>query len=303
MKKSVIVLAALLSALLVFAGCTTGEQNGTTAPAATRTPATAATTATAATQAASEEPVVISLAGSTSVQPLAEKLGEAYMALHENVTVTVEGGGSSVGVKTVGQGGCDIGTASRNVKDSEKETYSGIVQTTLCWDGIAIVVHPGNSVTELTKEQIYDILTGEITNWSEVGGADRDITVYTREASSGTRDALVSLLELEDADKNVLITENAIECNSNGVMKTNVAGNENAIGYVSLGVLDETIRALVVDGVEASSENVLNGTYALYRPFNFVTMGEPEGAVKDFIDFALSEDGQALCAHSYIPLS
>jgi phosphate transport system substrate-binding protein len=293
MKKSIIMLAALLSVLLVFAGCTTGGQSG-----ATKTPTTAA-----ATQAASEKPVEISLVGSTSVQPLAEKLGEAYMALHKNVTVTVEGGGSSVGVKTVGEGGCDIGTASRDIKESEKETYSGIVQTTICWDGIAIVVHPANTVKGLTKEQICAILTGEITNWSEVGGTNKDITVYTREASSGTRDALVSLLKLEDANKNVLITDNAIECNSNGVMKTNVAGNEGAIGYVSLGVLDETIQALTVDGVEASPENVLNGTYCLYRPFNFVTMGEPEGAVKDFIEFALSKDGQDLCAENYIPLS
>lgn len=277
MKKAAYLLASLLSAMVILAGCGTPGQN--------------------AGENGSGE---ISLVGSTSVQPLAEMLAEAYMAKNEGIMVTVQGGGSSVGVKTVSEGGCDIGMTSRALKDEEKSR--GIVEATICYDGIAVVLHPSNSITDLSIEQIYSILTGAVVNWSQVGGPDRDITVYTREASSGTREALVSLLHLEDENKNVLITENAIECNGNGVMKTNVAGNEGAIGYVSLGSLDETLKAVTVGGVQASVGNVHNQTYPLYRPFNLATLGEPEGLARDFIDFALGEEGQAIAAEKWIPL-
>lgn len=305
MKKTIILLTIVLSAMLALVGCQTADSTATATPQVTKTPTAAATTG--ATAAATEEataapePVTISLVGSTSVQPLAEMLAEAYMAKYDYVTVTVQGGGSSVGVKTVGEGSCDIGNASRAVKDSELETYEGMNPIIVCYDGIAVAMHPSNTVEDLTEEQIAAIFKGEITNWSEVGGADMDITVYTREAASGTRGAFVELLELEDGD-NVLITDMAIECNGNGVMKTNIAGNEGAIGYVSLGSLDDTLKAVKVGGVEASVDNVKNGSYPLFRPFNMITMGEPEGAVKDFLDFVLGEEGQAIAAEKWIPV-
>ena len=238
----------------------------------------------------SVEAVNITLAGSTTVQPLAEKFAEAYMAEHSNVTIDVQGGGSSVGVKAAGQKTADIGMASREVKDSEMTEFSGINVFVIARDGIAIVANPGINVESLTIEQIRDIFGGTITNWNEVGGDDASIIVVSREEGSGTRSAFEEMVLGED----VLMTETAILQPSNGSIRTTVSTTPNAIGYLSFGYLGDTVKAINVEGVAPTEENASNGTYPVVRPLNMITFGEPTGELKAFVDFMLSEAGQAL---------
>ncbi len=244
----------------------------------------------------------IELIGSTSVQPLAETLAEEFMALNPDVTINVQGGGSSVGVQSALDKLCDIGDASRNLKDSEKG--QGLIENVIALDGIAVVVHPNNPVSDLTVEQVRQIYMGEITNWKEVGGDDKEIIVFNREAASGTRGAFIELAELEekqdDGSKKLLITEKALEANSNGALKTSVSTKEDAIGYVSLGSIDESIKAVSIDGVQATAQNVIDGAYTLYRPFLMLTNGEPSEVTQAFLDFIMSADGQAIVADKYI---
>jgi len=238
----------------------------------------------------SGESINLTLAGSTTVQPLAEKFAEAYMAEHSNVTIDVQGGGSSVGVKAAGQKTADIGMASREVKDSEMTEFSGINVFVIARDGIAIVANPGINVESLTIEQIRDIFGGTITNWNEVGGDDASIIVVSREEGSGTRSAFEEMVLGED----VLMTETAILQPSNGSIRTTVSTTPNAIGYLSFGYLDDTVKAINVEGVAPTEENASNGTYPVVRPLNMITFGEPTGELKAFVDFMLSEAGQAL---------
>jgi len=242
----------------------------------------------------------VTLIGSTSVQPLAEDLSIAFMDMYPDVQVDVQGGGSSVGIQSVMDGLCDIGDASRNLKEEEKG--KGLVEHVVALDGIAVVVHPSNTAADLTVEQVKQIYEGDITNWKDAGGADAEIIVLTREAASGTRGAFIELVGLEEeveGEDVVTITEEALESNSNGALKTNVSTKENAIGYVSLGSIDDTVKALKVDGVDATAENVKNGTYGLFRPFLMLTNGEPQGVVKIFLDYVLG-DGQAIVSENYI---
>jgi phosphate transport system substrate-binding protein len=238
----------------------------------------------------SGESINLTLAGSTTVQPLAEKFAEAYMAEHSNVTIDVQGGGSSVGVKAAGQKTADIGMASREVKDSEMTEFSGINVFVIARDGIAIVANPGINVESLTIEQIRDIFGGTITNWNEVGGDDASIIVVSREEGSGTRSAFEEMVLGED----VLMTETAILQPSNGSIRTTVSTTPNAIGYLSFGYLGDTVKAINVEGVAPTEENASNGTYPVVRPLNMITFGEPTGELKAFVDFMLSEAGQAL---------
>lgn len=232
----------------------------------------------------------ITLAGSTTVQPLAEKFAEAYMAEHAGVRIDVQGGGSSVGVKAAGEKTANIGMASREVKDSEMTEFPGIKVFVIARDGIALVAHDDVKVEDLTIEQIKGIFGGTITNWKEVGGDDANIIVVSREEGSGTRAAFEEMVLGED----VLMTDTAILQPSNGSIRTTVSTTPNAIGYLSFGYLDDTVKAVKVEGVAPTEPNAADGSYPIVRPLNMITFGEPTGEVKSFVDFMLSEAGQAI---------
>ncbi len=229
----------------------------------------------------------IIVAGSTSVQPVSELLAEAFMAKHKQVNVVVQGGGSSAGIRSAVDGVADIGSSSRNLK--EKEKGQGLEVFVIAKDGIAVIVHPSNEVAELTLEQIKGIFAGEITNWKDVGGADEKIMAVTREEGSGTRGAFEDIV-MDDT----LISDGAIVQPSTGAVSTTVAGDPKAIGYISLAALSAEVKAVQVEGVDATAENILADTYKIARPFIYVTMGEPTGLAKEFIDFVLSSEGQAV---------
>lgn len=233
----------------------------------------------------------VSLAGSTTVQPVAEKLAEAFKAANPSVQIDVQGGGSSVGVKSAGQGTVDIGMASREVKDSEIDEYPNLVIHTIARDGIAIAVHPGVEVDGLTVDQVRDIFSGAVANWSEAGGADKAIVVVSREEGSGTRGAFEELVMGKDGP---VIVDTAILQPSNGAVKTTVSTTEDAIGFLSFGYLDGSVKALAIDGVEATVDNAKSGAYPVVRPLNMLTDGEPEGVVEAFLDFVMSAEGQAV---------
>lgn len=230
----------------------------------------------------------ISIAGSTTVQPLSEALRYEFTKDHD-VTITIAGGGSSVGVTSCNNGTVDIGAASRALKDSEPD----LVVHTLAWDGIAIVTHTSNSVDGLTLAEVRQIFVGDITNWNEIGGADHAIEVIAREEGSGTRAAFEELvLDDDDDTTDDSITVGALLFNSNGALKTAVADAEWGIGFLSFGYLDSDVKALDIDGIAATVANAKNDTYPVVRPLNYLTKEEPEGIVKEYIDFCLSSDGQ-----------
>jgi len=224
-------------------------------------------------------------AGSSTVQPLAERFADAFMEVNPNVNIVIQGGGSSVGVKSVADGTVDIGAASRELKPGEPE----LVKHLLARDGIAIAVHPSNTVSGLSKEQVRDIFAGVITNWSEVGGSSGDITVVAREEGSGTRAAFEEMVMDED-----LITNMAILQPSNGAIRTTVSSTPLAIGFLSFGYLDSLIKSLAIDGVEGNTENARDGSYPIVRPLYFLTKEQPSGLVKEFIDFCLGQEGQSI---------
>jgi len=239
-------------------------------------------------QKAPEKSGTVTLTGSTSVQPLADMLGQSYEDANPGVKINIAGGGSGVGIKAADDGTTDIGTSSRELKEEEKHLH----ETVIAKDGIAIVVHPSNPVTGLTIEQVKKIYTGEYTNWQEVGGADAEIVVIGREASSGTRGAFEELVLGKDAQ----MIEAALIQPSTGAVKTTVAGDEKAIGYISAGSISSDVKAMAIEGIECTNANIKSGTYKISRPFLFVTKAAPEGLVKDFIDFVLSEAGQDIVA-------
>jgi phosphate transport system substrate-binding protein len=223
--------------------------------------------------------------GSTTVQPVAEMLAAAFMADNPGVKIIIQGGGSSTGVSKTADGTFDIGAASRELKSSEP----ALVTHLLARDGIAIITNTGNSVSGLTKDQVMQIYAGTITNWNEVGGPDEDIIVISREEGSGTRDAFQELVMGEE-----LITSSAILQPSNGTIKTATSSTPYSIGYLSFGYIDSAVKALAVDGVAGTVDNVLNGTYPISRPLYFLTLEQPTGAVADFIDFCLGAEGQSI---------
>ena len=229
----------------------------------------------------------VTMAGSTSMEKLANALAESFMAKNPGVTVNAEFTGSSAGVESVTAGSVDIGNSSRALKDSEKE--AGVVENIVAIDGIAVVVDTANTVSGLTKQQLTDIYTGAVKNWSEVGGEDSVIIVVGREAGSGTRGAFEEILEVEDA------CVYANELDSTGAVMAKVASTPGAIGYVSLDVIDESVTAVALDEVEPTVENIKSGSYFLSRPFVMATKGEIEQqseAVQAWFDYIASEEGK-----------
>lgn len=228
------------------------------------------------------------IAGSTSVQPYAEVLAEEFMIINSGTEIDIQGGGSSAGITAAQTQSADIGMSSRSLKDEEQ----GLWNIEIARDGLVLIVNPENSIQDLTLDEILDIYSGSITHWDQVGGSSSKINLITREEGSGTRSAFVELL-MGEAE----ITPKAIVQDSNGSVLQLVAGDPNAIGYISLGLVNENVKALNLDGIEATAENIMNDTYMLSRPFLFVTNGEPTGLAKNFIDFTLSAEGQKLLSH------
>ncbi|MBQ2451165.1 MAG: phosphate ABC transporter substrate-binding protein [Lachnospiraceae bacterium] len=229
----------------------------------------------------------ITMAGSTSMEKLANAVAESFMAKYPNVTVTPEFTGSSAGIEAVLAGTVNIGNASRALKDSEKE--SGAVENIVAIDGIAVVTDASNAVADLTKEQLIGIYTGQTTNWSELGGEDTAIVVVGREAGSGTRGAFEELLEIEDQ------CTYANELDSTGAVMAKVASTPGAIGYVSLDVVDDTVKTFALEGVEATAENIKAGNYFLSRPFVMATKGEiaeQDATVQALFNYLASEEGK-----------
>ncbi|MCM1276562.1 MAG: phosphate ABC transporter substrate-binding protein [Lachnospiraceae bacterium] len=221
--------------------------------------------------------------GSTSMEKVIGILGEAFEAENSGVTFTYNPTGSGSGIQAVSEGRCDIGLSSRNLKDEEKS--NGLVETVLAYDGIAIIVNTENTVLDLSLENIAKIYTGEITNWKDVGGSDTEIVLIGREAGSGTRDGFESITKTEGNCKY------RQELTSTGAVITAVSGNPNAIGYASLASVNDSVKAVNVDGVAPAEATVKDGTYKVQRPFVFVTKSGTElsETAKAFYDFALSD--------------
>ena len=271
MKKVFAILLTLTMALSLLAGC--GSSKTEEQPTETNDTQT-------------EQPAALSgavaLNGSTSMEKVVGALGEQFMSDNSGVSVTYDATGSGAGIEAASNGSADIGLSSRALKD--EEVASGLVGTTVALDGIAVIVNPANGVEDLTVEQIAKIFTGEITDWSELGGTAGTISCIGREAGSGTRDGFESITGTKDACKMDQ------ELTSTGAVIEAVAGNPNAIGYASLSALKDTVKAVTVGGVVCSEETVLDGSYEIQRPFVFVT--KDGVALSDqaqaFFDFATS---------------
>lgn len=265
MKKIITVLCAAVMALSLFAGCgQKANDNGTTTGG------------------------TVSTDGSTSMEKVIGALGESFMEANSGTTFTYNPTGSGSGIQAVSEGRCDIGLSSRALKDDEKA--SGLKETTLALDGIAIIVNPQNPVKDLSLEQIAKIYTGEITNWKDVGGNDAEIVLIGREAGSGTRDGFESITDTKDA------CQYRQELTSTGDVITTVSQNPNAIGYASLAAIKDSVKALTVNGVAPTEATVKDGTYLVQRPFVLVTK---EGAAlsetaQKFFDFATSADAASI---------
>ena len=265
MKKIITILCAVVMALSLFAGCgQKANDNGTTTGG------------------------TVSTDGSTSMEKVIGALGESFMEANSGTTFTYNPTGSGSGIQAVSEGRCDIGLSSRALKDDEKA--SGLKETTLALDGIAIIVNPQNPVKDLSLEQIAKIYTGEITNWKDVGGEDAEIVLIGREAGSGTRDGFESITDTKDA------CQYRQELTSTGDVITTVSQNPNAIGYASLAAIKDSVKALTVNGVAPTEATVKDGTYLVQRPFVLVTkegVSLSETAQK-FFDFATSADAASI---------
>ena len=299
-KNGMKVMAVIGSAVMaagMLAGCGNSNTAATTATTAAETKAEESKTEAAATEAAATEAQAanadlsgsISMVGSTSMEKLANAVSEAFMEKYPKVTVTAEFVGSGAGIEAVTNGTADIGNSSRNLKDEEKT--NGVTENIVAIDGIAVVVDPANTVEDLTKDQLTSIYDGSVTNWKDVGGNDAPIVVVGREAGSGTRGAFEELLKLEDACKY------SNELDSTGAVMAKVASTPGSIGYVSLDVLDDTVKAVKLDGAEPTEENIKAGKYFLSRPFVMATKGEiseQSDLVKALFDFIYSDEGSEL---------
>ncbi|MCG7345660.1 phosphate ABC transporter substrate-binding protein [Sporosarcina sp. ACRSL] len=244
------------------------------------------------TKASKEGVPTIAISGSTSVGPLAEKLAYKYEET-KDVKIEINQIGSSAGITNAINGVSEIGMASRDLKQEEIE--SGLKETIIAFDGIVVVTHPTNKVKDLTLEEVKKIFTGEVTNWKELGGDDMEIVVVSREDGSGSRDAFQEIVDYSSGE----LVRSAIIASGNGNIKTTVATNKHAVGFVSFEYVDESISTLDINGVEATPDHVLNQTYQLARPFLFVHKEENlTEAGQQFIDFILSSDGQAIVAET-----
>ena len=281
MKKILAFALSAVMALALLAGC--GNQTGNSSSNndnggdASDTPA-ASVSGTVSTD------------GSTSMEKVIGALSESYMAANKDVTVNYNPTGSGAGITAVQEGTCDIGLSSRALKDEEKA--AGLKETVLAYDGIAIIVHPDNPVSDLSIEQIAKLYTGEITNWKDVGGSDAEVVLIGREAASGTRDGFESITGTKDK------CQYRQELTSTGDVITAVSQNPDAIGYASLAAIKDSVKALSVDGVTPSEATVKDGSYQVQRPFVLVTVeGKAlSAAAQSFFDYATSADAADIIA-------
>ena len=276
MKKIISIALIAVLALALLAGC-----GSSAAPATTTAPAS---------EAPAELSGTVATDGSTSMEKVIGALGEAFMEQNKGVTFTYNPTGSGSGITAVGEGRCDIGLSSRALKDDEKA--SGLKETVLALDGIAVIVNPANPVSDLDVETIAKIYTGEITNWKEVGGNDAEIVLIGREAGSGTRDGFESITDTKDA------CQYRQELTSTGDVITTVSTNPDAIGYASLAALKDNVKALTVGGIAPTEDTVKDGSYVIQRPFVLVTKdgAELSTAAQAFFDYATSADAADLIA-------
>ncbi len=260
---SLTVLVALIISLVALTGCRSQEQSTTK----------------------------LIVTGSTTILPIAEQAAEGYQDANEGVSVLVSGLGSSAGIEAVTAGTSDIGTSSRDLKDEEQG--KGLVDTPIAFDGIAVIVNPSNPVKALTTDQLRKIFSGEITNWKEVGGNDRDIDLVNRDEASGTREAFKKIVMGEDAH----FDRRAVVLPGTGQVRDVVSRSEGAIGYISVGFVEprfqaKPVKALMIDGVVASEATVASKEYPIARTLHFFTKGEPTGLAKGYIDYVLSDEVQ-----------
>ncbi len=275
MKKTIKLMVSAVLAATMLVGC-----------GSTGTTESSEGTSEAASSASSDD--VITMSGSTSMEKLCNTLKEEYMN-KTGVEIDVQFTGSGAGIQAVSDGTVNIGNSSRALKDEEKA--KGISENIVALDGIGIIVDKANTVTDISKDNLAKVYKGEIKNWSELGGADEPIVVIGREAGSGTRGAFEEILSVED---NCVYAQ---EISSTGAVMAKVASTPGAIGYVSLDVIDDTVSILKVDGIEATADNIKNGTYTIQRPFVMATKGaisEQSQTVQDFFNYLNSEEGQEI---------
>ena len=289
MKNKLVKMMALLTATtMVAAGVMGCGSDSSDANADANTDTTASdTTANTDTTDGADLSGTVTLAGSTSMEKLANAMNEAFMEKYQNVSATAEFTGSSAGIESLEAGSVDIGDASRALSDDEKS--QGIVENIVAIDGIAVITDTANTITDIKSEDLAKVYTGEITNWKDLGGPDEQIVVIGREAGSGTRDAFEELMDVKDSCKY------AQELDSTGAVLAKVAATPGAVGYVSLDVLDDTVNGLKINSVEPTEDNILAGDYVLQRPFVMATKGEiseQSKQVQAYFDFINSADGQ-----------
>ena len=288
--KTMAISASVMMLAASLAGC--GSSAASTADSSTGTAAEPVSEAAQESSAAESEAEAslsgtISLAGSTSMTKLCDAMSESFMEVYPDITVTVEYTGSGAGLEALNAGSVDIGDSSRSLKDEEKA--AGAVENVVAIDGIAVITDKANTVTDLTNDQLAAVYTGEITNWSELGGSDEAIVVVGRENGSGTRDAFEELLDITDK------CAYAQELDSTGGVLAKVAATPGAIGYVSLDVVDDSVLAVSLNGVAPTEENIVAGDYVLSRPFVMATKGtieEQNDLVKTWFAYIASEEGQ-----------
>lgn len=270
-KKLKLIVGALLVTMLgaTFVGCGSSSSNDNNTDS-------------------SKDSITISISGSTSVGPLMEKIQEKYEEENGNTTLEIQQNGSGAGIKDVISGISEIGMSSRELKDDEKTSVQG---TIVAYDGIALLVNPENPVKNISLEDVKKIYTGKITNWKELGGDDSAIVVVSREEGSGTRDAFQEIVGYESEE----LIKDATISDGSGAVKTIVAGNKNAIGFASFEFIDNTVKALEIDDVAPTAENVKAGEYKISRPYILVTK---EGSLTEegqkLIGFVLSAEGQQI---------
>ncbi|MHC1748840.1 MAG: phosphate ABC transporter substrate-binding protein [Cellulosilyticaceae bacterium] len=245
----------------------------------------------------------ISVVGSTTIAPPMEELAAVYSGKNPSLKIEVQGVGSSAGIKAASDGTAQIGMSSRVLKDEEKSL--GLVETTIAYDGIAVVTHPSNPVKDLSKDQIKDIFQGKIKNWKEVGGNDQDIILVARESGSGTRDAFEEILKLQEeknGKKVTTIASTALISEGNGSVKATIASKEAAVGFVSIGYLDETVKAVKVDGIEATEDAVKDSTYMISRPLLVLTKPDASKDVQEFVKYIVGDEGQKIMSEKYVSI-
>ncbi len=309
LKNYAVLLLLVIGLVFLGIGCTeknSGESQETSSEGAPVQETTAAEAPQAPQNATTGGAQSISLKGSDTVLPLSQAEAEEFMVENSGKSVTVTGGGSGVGITALIDGEVDIATASREMKTEEIEAAktNGInpVETTIAYDGISVIVNPQNPVTQLTFDQLRGIYNGSVSNWKDVGGEDKEIVVISRDSSSGTYEYFKEEVLQGDEYRADALTQPAT-----GGIVGEVSQNTNAIGYIGVAYLDESVKALNLDagnGSEApTSENILSGAYPLSRALYFYTNGEPSGLTKEFIDFVLSEKGQSLVTEvGYFPI-